>query len=443
MLRADPLLMAGHTAVGRALAMVNGRVGAKVPVAEPGNIQHRVGSGKNPRVIIMSAEDSLRLLQAHIGMDERLEWSEQPGPIAPGKSEQQFAIGIALLSAFIATTLMGVEGVAAGLGLLLPFTLAFLVVWAGLTLLGRNLGRRSRAYGITDKRLIIVVADEMLEFGPGDIWQITVDQHKDGTFDVFWGTRGLYRGERSREGGGAKTRQQIQSRSNRLGFIGLNTLEPAQSLLQDWLRRHALGASTLGYDGADSLPATLMSTASNGDSRILTETQTGFQIALPANWQARVGRVKRGRFLGLRFEGPEPDWMEESAVGWNRLEVTTGLSNATLRVDLDPDGVPASLEAARSSVVSKLVQMEVVDTRPDVRINDISGFGLSHRLSGSHIDNKANRSIKVDLIQSQLWLSGSGHVVHILFSIPPHADAVREAVECAIATIQFKPGSRP
>lgn len=391
----------------------------------------------------MPSEDAFRLLQAQIGSDERLEWSEQPGPIAPGKSEQQFALGIAGLSALITTTLIGVEGVAAGLGLLLPFALAFLVVWAGLTLFGRHSGRRPRAYGIADKRLIIVDADEILEFGPGDISQITVDQHKDGTFDVYWGARGLYRGERSRQGGGAKTRPQIQSRTNRLGFIGLNTLEPAQSLLQDWLRHHAVGASTLGYDGADSSPAAHTDTASNADSRILTETQTGFQIALPANWQVRVGRVKRGRFLGLRFESPEPDWMDESAIGWNRIEVNTGLANAILRLDLDPDGVPASLEAARSAVVSKLVQMEIVDTRQDVRVNDLCGFGLSHRISGARIDDKASQSIKVDLIQTQLWLSGSSHVVHILFSIPPHADAVREAVECAIATIQFKPGSRP
>lgn len=96
-------------------------------------------------VVIMPSEDPLRILQAQIGSDERLEWSEQPGPIVPGRSEQQFALGIAGLSALIATTLIGVEGVAAGLGLLLPFALVFLVVWAGLTLFGRHSGRRPRA----------------------------------------------------------------------------------------------------------------------------------------------------------------------------------------------------------------------------------------------------------------------------------------------------------
>jgi len=392
----------------------------------------------------MPSGDALRLLQAQIGSDERLEWSEQPGPLAPGRSEQQFAVGIAGLSALIATTLTGLEGVATGVGLLLPFALVFLLVWTALRLFGRQSGRRPRAYGITDKRLIIVDADEILEFEPGDISQIITDRHEDGTVDLHWGDRELRSGERQRHhDGGAKSRLQIRSRSNRLGFIGLSKLEPAHSLLQDWLRRHAAEASVSAYKVADPSLAADTDTASIRGNRTLTEPATGFHIDLPANWQIRVGRVKRGRFLGLRFESPEPDWMDESAPGWNRIEVSTGLANATLRVDLDPDGVPESLDAARSAVVSKLVQMEVVDTRLDVRVNDLRGFGLSHRISGARIDDKASQSIKVDLIQTQLWLSGSNHAVHILFSIPPHADAVREAVECAIATIQFKPGSRP
>lgn len=344
-------------------------------------------------------------------------------------------MAFSLLVAGIAVILAADQGVEA-LVLGAIFAAAFLVPFGTLSYIGWHVGRRPRAYGITDRRLLVFDGANVRAFGPDQVSTFDVDRHPDGSVDLFWGRRSGKAGERSREPeGGVKIRLKVQTRALRVGFIGLRAAEPAQTLLREWLTRHQRAVASAA--AADSrMPE---------DWRTVREPQSGLSIHLPQAWQFRVGKINRMRFLGIRLESPEPNWFATlDEAGWNRLEARPGIAGAALRIDLDPGSAPRDLEAVLNDrwgkLVNKLANFKVIKTLPHLQINGLSGFGVVHELKGGR-PRTTGEDIAgdIELVQTQRWLASESHTVHILSTVPTEANALHDAIERAVATVRLKP----
>lgn len=347
---------------------------------------------------------------------------------------------ISVVVAGIAVILAAAEGVEA-LVLGVIFAAAFLAPFSTLSYIGWHVGRRPRAYGITDRRLLVFDGASVHGFAPDEVSTFDFDQHPDGSVDLFWGRRARKPRERRREPeGGGKTRLEVRTRAHRVGFVGLRAAEPAQTLLRDWLKRHQRAVASASPANEKPGLAAFGSGALE-DWQTVREPQSGLSINLPQAWQVRVGRINRTRLLGIRFESPEPSWFATlDQAGWNRLEAFPGVAGALLRIDLDSGSVPRDLEAVLSDRWAKLANIKVIKTLPDLQTNGLSGFGVVHELKGGRTPaTDQDIAGNIELLQTQRWLAQGSHTVHILSTVPPEGNALHDAIERAVATVRLTP----
>ena len=188
---------------------------------------------------------------------------------------------ISLLVAGIAVILAAVEGVEAlVLGAILAA--AFLAPFSALSFIGWHVGRRPRAYGITDRRPLVFDGATVHAFGPDEVSTFDFDRHPDGSVDLFWGRRTRKARENRRQPkGGGKTRLRVRTRAHRVGFVGLRAAEPAQTLLRDWLKRHQRAVASASPGSEEPGLAAFGSWALE-DWQTVREPQSGLSIDLPA-----------------------------------------------------------------------------------------------------------------------------------------------------------------
>jgi len=413
--------------------------------------------------------DAADLLRPHLAPGERLEWSALAGPIAAGGVERLFGFVFAGSLAFIVTVLAGVEELVPGLALPVLFVAVFFLSFLVSKAFARRAGSRPRLYGITDRRVLVHADGALQSYGPGELAALEVDRQPDGSVDLYWGWKEpVGRDRRARDpDGGVRMRFQVRRRTERIGFVGLASEEPARTLIRDFLQRHydaavpAAPAASMP-PAASTAPAAPMSpaatapTASTASAAPMTpaastppdagwhtvrEPASGLAIDLPSAWQSRVGLLKRRRVLGVLIESPETKWFDSPGPGWNRLEVNPGVEGAILQVDLDPPGPPADLAAVANDKWSKVANVTLLDTHADLRIGGLAGFGVTQGLKGAGIGAGSMRvggSIKADLVQTQMWLRGADRSVHVIFVTPSAATALREAMQKVVGTLRLE-----
>ena len=193
--------------------------------------------------------DPADLLRPHLAPGERLEWSELGARIAPGGLERMFGFVFAGSLAFIVTVLAGVEDLLPGLAL----PVLFIAVFVLSLLLSKGVMRRAgsgpRVYGITDRRVLVLVDGSLQVPAPGELAVLQADRQPDGSVDLFWGWKEPPDLDRRNSGpdGGVRMKFHVRRRTERVGFIGLASEEPARAMIRDLVLRH--------YDAAASAAA--------------------------------------------------------------------------------------------------------------------------------------------------------------------------------------------
>ena len=382
----------------------------------------------------MPQSDAADLLRPHLAPGERLEWSEVGARIAPGGVERMFGFVFAGSLAFIVTVLAGVEGLLPGLALPLLFIAVFILSLLVSKAVAARAGSRPRVYGITDRRVLLLADGALQVPAPGALAALQADRQPDGSIDLFWGWKeppDLDRRNRAPDDG-ARMKFHVRRRTERIGFIGLASEEPARTLIRDLVQRH--------YDAA-APAAPAASTPPDAGWHTVREPASGLAIDLPGAWQSRVGLLKRTRVLGVLIESPEPKWFDSPGPGWNRLEATPGVEGAVLQIDLDPPNLPADLAAVENDKWSKIANVTLLDTHPDLRMGGLAGFGVTQGLKGAGFGVggiRLGESLEADLVQTQMWLRGAARSVHVIHVTPRQATALREAMAKAVGSLRLE-----
>jgi len=410
--------------------------------------------------------DPADLFRPHLAPAERLEWSAVAGPVAATGVQRLFSFVLAGSLAFIVTVLVGVEGVVPGLALPVLFIVVFLLSLLASRAFTRRAGNQPRAYGISDRRVLVHVDGALQSFGPGELATLEVDRQPDGSVDLFWGWKEptyLDRGRYGEPEGANPMKFHVRSRTERIGFVGLASEKPARTLIHRLVQRNHDATATAAQPPVSTPPPASTShagpnasasskpsvaamtpaaaTAPGAGWHTLRESASGLAIDLPVAWQSRVGLLKRTRVLGVLIESPEAKWLDSPGTGWNRLEAKPAVGSAVLQIDLDPPNAPADLAAVANDKWSKIANVTLLDTHPDLRIGGLAGFGVTQSLKGAGIGAGGIRigdSIKADLVQVQMWLRGIGHTVHVIFVAPREATGLREAIEEAVGTLRLE-----
>jgi hypothetical protein len=421
-----------------------------------------------------SSPSAESVLAAHLQPGELLQWSEQPGPSRAGARELKSALvpGVVagLLAAFISSS--------APLPSFFPWLL-FVAVAGGVTWVFYSAQHLPGGvlYGLTDRRLLILQDGKLRAFHPGDVTYLDAEPCSDGTVDLVWGDdspaprdRRLHRSSSSSEGGRVRMQFSIKQRRLKRGFLGLSSAEPAQSLIrelrgQDQRKAAAEALGTLvppadavapvtdaavGDGVTAGVAAGVMAgvaapTTAGGTQgwRTLREPETGFAMEVPAGWQAQSTRLRRYKVIGLPIELP-PKWSDALAAGWNQLKIEMGLEDAVLQVNLNPPNMPPDVEGVLTDRWAKVLNLAVVESNPDVRIGALQGFSVTHDLQGVGPKIGAGPikvgmgTMKAELLQTQHWLRGPGHVVHTLFITPTHAHELRSVIAKVLESLRFE-----
>lgn len=281
-------------------------------------------------------------------------------------------------------------------------------------------------YAVTDRRLLICDGDERLAFGPGEVTHVEVRPQSDGTVDLRWAQRSV-RAPRN-HAPGLTLRLRTVSRGEHIGFLGLAAEEPAHGHIRAWLADHH------GRVAASAGP--------EAGWRTLREPRSGLAIDLPAEWAFRTGHVASRRLLGIYMESPAR-WGDAGAP-WNALQVEPALETAVLRVNLDPGRMPASLDAVLGDFWARLFRLKVLESLPDLRLGGLAGFGVVHDLQGAGPGATlgpvriSTMAIKANLQQTQWWLRGHGHALHVHHVTPGDAAALRGVIGRVLATLRFE-----
>jgi hypothetical protein len=385
-------------------------------------------------------------LTIRIEPGERVLWQQQPGTTAPTPSEssaaQRWGIGLGVLAAVL-TRLADVSWFGA--------TIVFLIAAIATATFLKRSARLSagRCYAITDRRLLIVDGDETRAFAPTDVTWLDVRKHTDGTADLVWGEEKPSLGSTTnpdQHGWKASARFTFPYRRLSIGFLGLPASEPAESLIRTWLDRHHGRAAAGIPAGAD--PASDRSDAAtvaiSEDWQRITQPDFGFEMAIPSTWRWQTAHVKLLRILGIPFLPGETKWSDTPQPGWNTLTTCSEDGKPALQVTLDPERMPANLDAVLNDRWAKIVNLGTLESDPDVRIGSLAGFSVVHKLEGAGPSVSLGPvkvgmgAIKDRLAQTQIWLRGSGHSVHVTYVTPIDAPALREAYGRIVATIGFR-----
>jgi len=354
--------------------------------------------------------DPANVFRPHLGPAERLEWSAIAGPVAATGVQRLFSFVLAGSLALIVTVFVGVEGVLPGLALPVLFIAVFLLSLFASRAFTRRAGSQPRAYGISDRRVLVHVDGTLQSFGPGEISTLEVDRQPDGSVDLFWGWKDptyLDRGRYGEPEGANPMKFHVRSRTERIGFVGLASEEPARTLISQLVQRHYDAAASAAEPSEAMAPLESAShaaavapalsnasiagkpsaaaTAPGAGWLTLREPASGLAIDLPGDWETRIGLLKRTRVLGVLIESPETKWFDSPGSGWNRLEAKPAADSAALQVDLDPPNPPADLAAVASDKWSTIANVTLLDTHPDLRIGGLVGFGVTQSLKGAGI----------------------------------------------------------
>jgi len=249
----------------------------------------------------------------------------------------------------------------------------------------------------------------------------------DGTVDLCWGRHQQQSLRNNAPGLTLKLR--TLTRGEHIGFLGLPAAEPAYGQIRAWLASHH--------------EQVVASADASAQRRTVREPRSGLAIDLPVDWAWKTGWMKSRRVLGIPMESL-PKWSDTADVAWNTLQVEPGLETIVLRLNLDPGRMPASLDAVLGDLWARLFRLKVAARHPAVQLGCLKGFGVTHDLQGAGpsaslgLLRVSAMTIKDGLQQTQLWLRGHGHALHVHHVTPTDAVSLRESITRVLATLRFE-----
>lgn len=378
----------------------------------------------------MITSAALAELEKRLQPGESVIWSRSTLPLTAPTAERAFALFFSAGVAFIGAILVLVEG-AGILASLAVFALLLVALFAGQNLMAQRKARLPRFHAITDRRLLIFDGRELQSFTPARVTRFDVENCPDGSMDVWWGEEQRSAPARHKEEGGAHGYLRLKRRSNRVGFLGVSPDDRVDLLLREWIEKHqpAPLSAPPSVNQAGEM-------ASGGDWIRVHDSRTGVSVSLPSAWSIRSGNITRRKLLGVVIESPEPRWNPApDAAPWNRLEAKPGVEGSLVQIDLDNPNLPGDLDAVINSRLPGLIKMTLLDSFPDVQVSGFSGFGVVHAMPRMVTEDEDSIT-PIDLVQTQYWLRGHGHQLHMIATMPSNFASLAEAATQIMQSIR-------
>lgn len=377
----------------------------------------------------MITSAALAELEKRLQPGESVLWSRSTPQLTAPAAERAFAVFFSVGVAIIGAIFAFVEGFG-WLASLVAFVLLLAAQLGAKQFMAQRKAGLPRFYAITSQRLLIFDGRELKSFTPARVTRFDVENCPDGSVDLWWGSEQRSVPARHKEGGGAHGYLRLKNRSNRVGFLGVSPDDRVDELLRDWIGKHQPAPlSTPPVDGNAETEEP------GGDWIKVRDSRSGVSVSLPSAWSVRSGNITRRKLLGVVIESPEPRWNSTlDGASWNRLEAKPAVDGTLVQIDLDKPNMPPDLDSVINSRLTNLVKMRLLESFPDVRANGFSGFGVVHALPRMVTEDE-DTITPLELIQTQYWLRGHGHQLHLTATVPRDFDSLTEATTQILQSI--------
>ena len=379
--------------------------------------------------------------------DEQLLWSGAPDvetmtkTMGGGKRRRHwtapFAIAVLLAVAlYIAPQALGMFQDRFGAAwVLVP--LSVLAIWSLGNLFYSNISKRyarSLAYGITDKRLLILKSGKVeLEFPPARVkWVERRDRvGAPGLSDVIWEEHPV------RRSGDSRTTNPVTIESAKIGFKAQPNGEELVQRIESWRQGHQEETAREALQFVESRREAGRTKSDSGGRRIKNPV-FGFSIEAPEEWDTEVRRKK------LVFGKTGVDWTEnkwstpEASSDWNVLRLKNAV-DSTVEIQVHETEPFNTLEAMVSPKLPKsiLKNMELVDQESEFAVNGLEGFYLTRLLQGKGESEMVlgQTSDLTEWYQRQHVLHDGDRQYYILAMWPKEAPDQGEICETIVSTL--------
>lgn len=344
--------------------------------------------------------DPRTALQSVLEPGEQLLWSGAPDPevmlATLGKSKSgpmRYVIPLVILGMFawvLRDSFDGIQnsGFFSG-GMLLP--LVGIAAFAGLILFFNRRQATGHvhnlAYGITDRRVLIVRKGEVIEsrtWGQMKWVELRERTGAEGYSDIIWKTRQISRGSSD------SPPTPLQREQARVGFKALVDGASVYERIEQWREKHARAAAETARETVETL--------AEGETERVAHPRLGFSIAAPTGWDVAV-RKKTFPFGKTRADLHAEKWYDPSRdADWNVIRVSQEGSSEVVAEVVKSEPVATFDDMADPKLpgfMKKFIQ--VVDTERQVAIGGIDGFRIDQELMGKGDSDMAvgERSDKV------------------------------------------------
>ncbi len=295
---------------------------------------------------------------------------------------------------------------------------------------------RSLAYGITDKRLLILEDGKVtLAFRPSQVkWAERRDRAgAPGLSDLIWEEHRL--SSTGRSGG---TNDPVQLEAARIGFKAQPNGEELLQRIESWRQGHLDATAREARDFVESRQENQGKPRPTGGRRIKSPA-LGFSIEAPEAWQVEVRRKK------LIFGKTGVDWTEnkwsspDDSPDWNVVRLKNDVDSL---VELQVHETPPinTLEQMANPKLPKAIlkSMQLADQEPEFAVNGLRGFYLTRLLQGKGESGMAlgETSDLAQWYQRQHVLHDGQRQYYVLSMWPKESPEQGEICEAIVSTLQ-------
>jgi len=226
------------------------------------------------------------------------------------------------------------------------------------------------AYGLTDRRVIVIEGKSVSTFAPDNLDQPRVVRRANGYDDVVFGTR------RVGSGSDGRTRDPIRLESRTIGFKAIPDAEEMRVRLVEWIAGEIAESAESVTDFIESqAEGESIGFAARAGTKTIRHADSGLTIEYPEEWSVKVRKKKKP--FGKTFLDSEK-WKEpHDSYDWTLVRVEGPLGCA---VDAEVFETPPTAEYD-SMVNSRLASLagEMIDADPMYEQNGLRGFTVARR----------------------------------------------------------------
>lgn len=331
---------------------------------------------------------------------------------------------------------------------LVPLTVLLLVIPAFALFTERRFQHwvRSLTYAITDRRLLIIEGERIVDdYAPEQIAQVVVVPRGRHHSDVIFGARRLE--------GGRRTRDPVMRERLRVGFKALPDAAAVEAMIESWLAQHLRaaehetagesdaardvrvggerGVDVNGQPAADDADDT---DDADGGRRPLTHDGSRLRVDFPATWRIQVRFKKKP--AGRVFLDRE-DWRPpEDGRSWN-VARAEGPMRCAVEVEVFETAPTVTFESLSRSRAADGVAGPVVEAQPLVEINSLQGFSVTRRRD-VQVDERGVATLAGLVIRERhVVLHDGRHQVYVRAVWPEESGALTDAVDAVVRSIRI------